>query len=97
MVDGAAAHAYVRPHDVLLSTVSMNGSSSPAQVTRMNDLGWISKVHLELPDGQPLVAQVPNEQLIQVRAGSNVHVDLRNAKVFPPAGAGAPSDELAGI
>jgi hypothetical protein len=44
-----------------------------------------------------LVAQVPNEQLIRVRPGSSIFVDLRNAKVFPPAGAGAVSDELAGI
>jgi sulfate transport system ATP-binding protein len=96
--DGAPAHAYVRPHDVLLSRVSNNGSSSPATVIRMNDLGWTSKVHLELPDGQGLTAQVPNEHLIDVKDGQRVWVDLRNAKVFPPSGASvAASDELSAV
>ena len=98
MQEGDAAHAYIRPHDVIISTASMNGSSSPATVERVNDLGWISKVHLVLPDGQHLTAHVPNERLANVGAGSAVWVDLRNAKVFPPSGA-APtlSHELASL
>lgn len=98
MEEGAAAHAYIRPHDVLISTASMNGSSSPATVHRINDLGWISKVSLSLPDGQTITAHVPNERLVDVRVGTNVYVDLRNAKVFAPAGTGGiRSDELAAL
>ena len=94
--EGAPAHAYVRPHDVLLATEPVNGSSSPATVERINDLGWISKVQLTLPDGQSLIAEVPNDQLIDVRIGQVVYLDLRNAKVFPPAdGQRVRSDELA--
>lgn len=98
MQEGAAAHAFIRPHDVLISTASMNGSSSPATVDRINDLGWISKVHLVLPDGQTLTAHVPNEALITVAVGSKVYVDLKNAKVFSPTGTvSARSDELAAL
>ena len=98
MDEGAAAHAYIRPHDVIVSGASMNGSSSPATVERVNDLGWISKVHLVLPDGQPLTAQVPNDRLGSVGPGSRVFVDLRNAKVFPPGGgATSLSHELANL
>ena len=98
MDEGAAAHAYIRPHDVLVSTASMNGSSSPATIERINDLGWISKVHLCLPDGQLLTAHIPNERLGRVEQGARVFVDLRNAKVFPPSGAvTAQSDELAAL
>ncbi|HEY7875123.1 MAG TPA: sulfate/molybdate ABC transporter ATP-binding protein, partial [Actinomycetota bacterium] len=96
--EGAPAHAYVRPHDVTVSSVPINGSSSAATVERVNDLGWISKVRLVLADGQALTAEVPNERLDGVAAGGRVYVDLRNAKVFPPAsGAVVPSDELAAL
>jgi sulfate transport system ATP-binding protein len=94
--DGMPAHAYVRPHDVRLATAPLNGSSSPADVDRVTDLGWTSKVQLRLPDGQSLIAQLPNEQLAGVVQGTKVWVDLRNAKVFPPKG-GLASDELAAL
>src|SRR5688572_8283450 len=95
--DGDAAHAFVRPHDVLVSTVRVDGSSSPALVESMSDLGWISKVRLTLPDGQALTAQVPNDRFGGVVEGQRVFVDLRNAKVFAPGGRVAPSDELAAV
>jgi sulfate transport system ATP-binding protein len=96
--EGSPAHAYVRPHDVAVSTVPINGSSSAATVERVNDLGWMSKVRLTLSDGQSLTAEVPNQRLDGVAPGGTVYVDLRNAKVFPPAGAPVPaSDELAAL
>ena len=98
IAEGSAAHAYVRPHDVLVSTARVNGSSTSATVDRINDLGWISKVRLSLVDGQPLTAEVPNERLDGITPGQTVFVDLRNAKVFPPAGTSvAVSDELAAL
>jgi sulfate/thiosulfate transport system ATP-binding protein len=98
MTEGSAAHAYVRPHDVAVSTAKMNGSSTAATVERINDLGWVSKVRLALVDGQPLTAEVPNERLAGIELGRSVFVDLRNAKVFPPGGQAVPlSDELAAL
>ena len=97
LTDGDAAHAFVRPHDVLVSTRRSVGSSSPAVVAGLSDLGWISKVRLTLPDGQGLTAEVPNEQLDGVTEGQKVFVDLRNAKVFAPGGTVTPSDELAAV
>jgi sulfate transport system ATP-binding protein len=80
--DGASAHAYVRPHDVRVGIGPINGSSARGTVERMTNLGWTSKVHLRLVDGQTLVAQLPNEQLIGIAEGEHVYIDLRNAKVF---------------
>jgi hypothetical protein len=62
-------------------------------VRRIVDLGWASKVLLDLNDGQKLVAHSPNEQIRGNRDGSTVYVDLRDAKVFAPKGI-QPSDEL---
>ena len=92
--DGSAATAYVRPHDVKLSLSPNGGSNTQGMVRRVADLGWASKVALELTDGQKLVAHSPNDQIQGIGDGSIVYVDLRDAKVFAPKGA-RPSDELA--
>ncbi len=79
--DGETARAYVRPHDVRLTTAAENGSV-PANVERITNMGWTSKIHLRLPDGQVLLAQLPNEDIDWVRPGAKVYADLRDAKVF---------------
>jgi sulfate transport system ATP-binding protein len=87
--DGIDAHAYVRPHDVAVR-FEPGPLSFPVTVQRRTDLGWMSKLVLQLADGQTLIAQLPNEELLGVVAGREVYADLRNAKVFameaaPPA------------
>ena len=82
--DGSDAHAYIRPHDVRVAVQRTNGESLPALLERIKDLGWMSKLHLTLPDGQGLVAHIPNDELGTVEPGGQVWVDLRNAKVFAP-------------
>jgi sulfate transport system ATP-binding protein len=92
--DGASAHAYIRPHDVHLSPQPVNGASSLGAIERITSLGWMSRVHLRLPDGQALVAQVPNGELRALEDSARVYVDLHNAKIFSP-GNSVRSDELA--
>jgi sulfate/thiosulfate transport system ATP-binding protein len=92
--DGAEAVAYVRPHDVHLSAAA-GAMSFPVTVERRTDLGWASKVVLRMTDGQELVAQLPNEELLGIMPGRQVYADLRNAKVFTPDGAEPLTDQLA--
>jgi sulfate transport system ATP-binding protein len=93
--DGAEAIAYVRPHDIRLSVAAMP-MAFPVTVERRTDLGWASKVHLRLADGQELIAQLPNEELMGINPGREVQASLRNAKVFTPGGVEAmPEEELA--
>ena len=80
--EGAAARAFVRPHDVRLSTVDHNGGSVRATVERVATLGWLSRVQLRLGDGQVLTAELPNDELEDVALGTTVWVDLRRAKAF---------------
>ena len=95
--DGAAAQAYVRPHDVRLDSGS-SVESSPVTVARVSNLGWTSKIVLQLPDGQELHAELPNSEINGLGPGDQMYADLRNAKVFQPDGvAGIRSDELAGL
>lgn len=96
LLDGTAAHAYVRPHDVQLVKSGEGGSASPATIERITDLGWTSKIQLSLPDGQTIVAELPNERLNGARPGESTFIDLTNAKVFE-LDHGVRSDELSGV
>ena len=83
MDDGTEARAYIRPHDVRVAHGNQSGHTVAAVLERVNNLGWMSKLHLNLSDGQALIAHVPNEELGPYEPGEQVWVDLRNAKVFP--------------
>lgn len=87
--DGTEARAYIRPHDIQI-TPQAGEMSFPVSVERRTNLGWTSKLHLRLEDGQLLMAELPNEGMNGVRAGAHLYANLRNAKVFildPDAGA----------
>ena len=79
--DGADATAYVRPHDVRLAR-QPEDLAFPVDVERRTNLGWMSKFHLRLADGQSLVAHLPNEEVNGITSGDEVWAVLRNAKVF---------------
>ena len=79
--DGAEAIAYIRPHDIEI-TSEAGSTSFPVAVERRTDMGWMSKLHLRLEDGQPLVAQLPNEEIVGVEGGQKLFANLRNPKVF---------------
>jgi len=78
---GAAAQAYIRPHDVLL-TRTRSDRSFPVTVERRIDLGWMSKLQLRLGDDQAIFAELPDEELGGIQEGDQVYANLRNAKVF---------------
>ena len=91
--EGTAARAFVRPHDVRLSAPEGNGGSAEARIDRISTLGWLSRVMLRLGDGQVIVAELPNDELVDLSVGSTVSVDLRRAKAFEtPEPVGAPSE-----
>jgi sulfate transport system ATP-binding protein len=81
--EGVAAHAYIRPPDIrIVDPASANGHAYAAIVERVNDLGPASKVRFRLADGQPLVAELTNDELPVLSAGDTILLDLRNVKVF---------------
>jgi len=80
--EGSEARAFVRPHDVHLSAPEGDREAVEARIDRISTLGWLSRVMLRLGDGQVLVAELPNDDLIDLNVGSTVSVDLRRAKAF---------------
>jgi hypothetical protein len=61
--------------------------SFPISVERRTDLGWAGKLHLKLEDGQALVAQLPNDEIQDIRPGQRLFANFRNPKVFIEDGA----------
>ena len=51
-----------------------------------SNLGWTSKIVLQLPDGQEIQAELPNSEINGLGPGDEMFADLRNAKVFQPDG-----------
>jgi sulfate transport system ATP-binding protein len=77
--EGAAAAAYVRPHDVRLS---IEDTGIRGAVERVATLGWLVRLSIRLPGGETLVAHVPHEELDGTAEGDEVWVDLRSPKAF---------------
>jgi sulfate transport system ATP-binding protein len=94
--DGIEAQAYIRSHDVGIR-FEPGPMSFPVTVRRRTNLGWMSKLVLEMADGQTLLAQLPNEELMGVVAGREVYADLRNAKVFAAQAPPSTDEELAPV
>jgi sulfate/thiosulfate transport system ATP-binding protein len=80
--EGAPARAFVRPHDVRVSTTETDAGSVKATVERVTSLGWMSRLQLRLPDEQVITAELTNDELEGIDVGSTVWVDLRRAKAF---------------
>jgi len=77
--EGAAAAAYVRPHDVRVSTEETGVRGT---IDRMATLGWLARLSIRLPGGETLVAHVPHDELGDASEGDEVWVDLRSPKAF---------------
>jgi len=81
IADGREAVAYIRPHDIEI-TAEAGAMSFPISVERRTDLGWAAKLHLRLEDGQGLVAQLPNDEIEDIRPGQRLFANFRNPMVF---------------
>ena len=92
--EGAAATAYVRPHDVRV--VGRGDRRPTGTIERIATLGWLARLSIRLAGGETLVAHVPQEELGDASEGDEVWIDLRSPKAFGiEAGTtapGAPAD-----
>jgi sulfate/thiosulfate transport system ATP-binding protein len=83
--EGAAVHAFVRPHDVMLTKAGADTPEvSVARVERLARLGAYVKLSLKLSDGAPMTVQMPRAEVeaLGIVEGDLVMADLRQAKVF---------------
>jgi sulfate/thiosulfate transport system ATP-binding protein len=93
--DGASVRAFVRPYDVELEgRVDSAREGAPeddaipavatGRIERMSRVGFMVKMDLRLPDGQPLTVELTKDRVaeLDLREGDRVLVNLREAKVF---------------
>jgi sulfate transport system ATP-binding protein len=79
--DGAQVLVYVRTHDIDLCSEPTDASLA-VTVERRTDLGGFAKIHLQLDNGQTLIAHLRNEEAAGVDVGARLHATVRNPKVF---------------
>jgi sulfate transport system ATP-binding protein len=83
--DGASVRAFVRPHDVELSSAQGESPAvATAQIQRMSRVGFMIKLELLLPDGQPLSVELTKDRVAELglAEGDRVFVNLREARIF---------------
>jgi sulfate transport system ATP-binding protein len=86
--DGAAVHAFVRPHEVRLTKfVETAQTGSPVALARVDRLAFIGayvKVTLRLPDDGTLTVELGKAEFeaLHIQAGDRVMTDLQEAKIF---------------
>jgi sulfate transport system ATP-binding protein len=83
--DGLEAHAYVRARSVHVARRPIGTATLPATVERAVRLGWMTKLHMRLGDGQRVTAEVDNDEAYGLTDGQAICVDLREAKGFESA------------
>jgi sulfate transport system ATP-binding protein len=79
------AIAFVRPHDIRVAREPIGPATLPARVIRSNAAGPLANLELERLDSHELfTVQLSKEQFqqLQLKAGEQVFVELRNVKVF---------------
>ena len=77
--------AFVRPHDIRITREANGPKTFPARVVRCNAAGPVANLELERLDGRgQFTAQLSKEefQQLQLKAGEQVFVELKNVKVF---------------
>jgi sulfate transport system ATP-binding protein len=86
--DGAAVHAFVRPHEVRLTKfVETPQTGNPVALARVDRLAFIGayvKVTLRLPDEGTLTVELGKAEFeaLHIQTGDRVMTDLQEAKIF---------------
>ncbi|HLQ44812.1 MAG TPA: TOBE-like domain-containing protein, partial [Planctomycetaceae bacterium] len=82
----AAAHIYVRPHELDIERHVSGQSALRASVSRINPAGAIAKIGLLGTDGADIHVDLPLERFetLRLKVGEAVYVAPRKMRVFAP-------------
>ncbi len=82
----AAAHIYVRPHELDIERHVSGQSALRASVSRINPAGAIAKIGLLGTDGADIQVDLPLERFetLRLKVGESVYVSPRKMRVFAP-------------
>jgi sulfate transport system ATP-binding protein len=77
--------AFVRPHDIRITREAAGSKTFAARILRSHAAGPVASLELERdPGGRQFTAQLSKEefQQLQLKAGEQVFVELKNVKIF---------------
>ncbi len=82
----AAAHIYIRPHELDIQRHLKGHPALPANVTRINPAGAIAKVGLIGTDGAEIQVDLPLDRFesLRLKLGETVYVSPKKMRVFAP-------------
>ncbi|MEA5514998.1 sulfate/molybdate ABC transporter ATP-binding protein [Nodularia sp. UHCC 0506] len=82
--DAANSQVFLRPQDVQIERQA-NGTTAPATVTRLINLGWEIQIELTLDDGQVVAAHLTRDRFdeLQLEPQDRVYVKPKDARSFP--------------
>ncbi|ARV59459.1 sulfate ABC transporter ATP-binding protein [Nostocales cyanobacterium HT-58-2] len=82
--DSAHQEILLRPQDIIVET-TQNGTTVPARVSRLINLGWEVQAELTLDDGQVVTAHLTRERFdeLKLEPQQRVYVKPKDAKSFP--------------
>ncbi|MBW4602392.1 MAG: sulfate/molybdate ABC transporter ATP-binding protein [Calothrix sp. FI2-JRJ7] len=82
--DSAHPKMFLRPQDVIIET-NHNGTTVPARISRLINLGWEIQAELTLEDGQVMTAHLSRERFdeLNLEPQQKVYVKPKDAKSFP--------------
>lgn len=82
--DSAHPKMFLRPQDVIIET-NPNGTTVPARISRLINLGWEIQAVLTLEDGQVMTAHLSRERFdeLNLEPQQKVYVKPKDAKSFP--------------
>ena len=82
--DSAHPKMFLRPQDVIIET-NPNGTTVPARISRLINLGWEIQAELTLEDGQVMTAHLSRERFdeLNLEPQQKVYVKPKDAKSFP--------------
>lgn len=83
-MESTQSEIFLRPHDILVE-LQPNGSTAPARVNRLINIGWEIQAELILDDGQVLLAHLSRERFneLNLEPQQRVYVKPKEAKSFP--------------
>ncbi|RUT00188.1 sulfate/thiosulfate import ATP-binding protein CysA [Dulcicalothrix desertica PCC 7102] len=82
--DSAHPKMFLRPQDIIIET-NPNGTTVPARISRLINLGWEIQAELTLEDGQVMTAHLSRERFdeLNLEPQQKVYVKPKDAKSFP--------------
>lgn len=83
-IESTQSEIFLRPHDIIIQT-EPNGTTAPARVVRVVNLGWEIQAELILDDGQVVTAHLSRERYneLNIEPQQRVYVKPKDAKSFP--------------